>query len=143
MPEVPINYIAVIVAAVASIAIGMIWYGPLFGKQWTVMMGWTPEAVAAMKAKGDMGQKYGIQIIGSLVMAYVLANALIFASTYMQVSGVQAGAMAGFFNWLGFVAPVTLGSALWEQKSWNLWLLNNAYYIVSLISMGVILALWP
>lgn len=141
MAEVPVNYIAVVVAAIANMIIGTVWYGPLFGKQWIAMMGWTKDEMTG-KAKSGMGKLYAIQAVGSLVMAYVLAHALIFASTYMQVSGIQAGVMCGFFNWLGFIAPVTLGSVLWEQKSWNLWFLNNAYYVVSLVVMGVILALW-
>jgi len=41
-------------------------------------------------------------------MSYVLAHELIFASVYLKVSGVSAGLMCGFFNWLGFIAPVTL-----------------------------------
>ena len=44
--------------------------------------------------------------------------------------------------WLGFIAPVTLGSVLWEMKSWKLWILNNAYYLVVLVVMGLIFTLW-
>lgn len=51
--------------------------------------------------------------------------------------------MAGFWNWLGFVAPVTLGAVLWEGKHWKLWFLNNGYYLVTLLLMGAVLALWP
>lgn len=50
--------------------------------------------------------------------------------------------MVGFWNWLGFVAPVTLGGVLWEGKPWKLWGLNNGYQLLSLLVMGVILALW-
>lgn len=34
------------------------------------------------------------------------------------------------------------GVVLWEGKSWKLWFLNNAYHLVVLTVMGVILALW-
>ena len=33
-PPVEINYLAVLVAAIASMALGFLWYGPLFGNQW-------------------------------------------------------------------------------------------------------------
>ena len=125
--------------------LGFLWYGPLFGKLWMSLSGMTPEQIAACKEKGGesgMGKSYALMFIGSLIMAYVLGHALIFASTYLHASGISAGLTAGFWNWLGFIAPVTLGSVLWEKKPWKLWILNNAYYLVLLSIMGVILALW-
>ncbi len=144
-----INYLAVLVSAVASMIIGALWYGPLFGKQWIALMSWTNEQMETMKAKGGameanggMKKAYSIMFIGSLVMAWVLAHALIFASTYLGTSGASSGLMGAFFNWLGFVGPVTLTPVLWEGKSWKLWLLNNGYYLVTLSVMGIILSLW-
>lgn len=138
---VPVNFLAVLVAAVVSMVLGTLWYGPLFGKPWMKLMDWTKAEIAAGKKK-SMGGMYALQLIGSLLMAYVLAHALVFASTYQQVTGISAGLMVGFWNWLGFIAPVTLGTVLWEGKSWKLWILNNGYYLVTLCSMGLVLAWW-
>ena len=132
---VPINYLAVLVAAVASMVVGFLWYGPVFGKAWMKEMGMSKE-------KKGAGKSYGMMFVGSLVMSYVLAHATIFAATYFKMSGVSAGLMSGFWNWMGFVAPVTLGSVLWEGKSWKLWVLNNGYYLVTLLAMGTILSVW-
>lgn len=135
---VPVNYLAVFVAAILSMVIGGLWYGPLFGKPWMKMMGIQP-----MKMTGSaMAKMYGLQFVASLVMSFVLAHSLIFASTYLKVTGVPAGLQVGFWNWAGFIAPVTLGSVLWEKKSWKLWLLNNGNYLLTLLAMGVLLALW-
>lgn len=142
MPTVPINYLAVLVAAIAQMAIGSFWFSTKgFGKQWMALSGITPGNIDAAKAKG-MQKTYAIAFVGSLLMSYILAHALFFASTYLQTSGVSAGLTTGFWNWLGFIAPVTLGSVLWEGKPWKLYALNNAYYLVSLLVMGVILAVW-
>jgi hypothetical protein len=75
-------------------------------------------------------------------MSYVLDHALIYASEYMKMSGISAGLMCGFFNWLGFIAPVTLGVVMYQKKSWMLWILDNAYWLLSLLVMGAILASW-
>lgn len=143
---VPVNFLAVLAAAVAQIILGFLWYGPLFGKTWAALMGWTPEAMTAMKndpqAKKKMTRSYIIMAIGSLLMSYVLAHAIIFAGSYLNASGVSAGLMGGFWNWLGFIVPVTVGTVLWEGKSWKLWFLNASYYLVGLLIMGMILALW-
>ena len=137
MPTVPINYLAVLAAAVSSMLVGFLWYGPLFGKTWMKLAG-----VSMSDAPKGVGKLYAIQFVGSLVMAYVLAHALVFASVYMKAEGLNAGLMAGFWNWLGFVAPVTLGTVLWDGKPWKLWILNNAHYLIALCVMGIILALW-
>ena len=142
MTPVPVNYLAVLIAAVSSIVLGFLWYGPLFGKQWAKLMGWSEKDMETMKAKGGMGKLYALQALGSLVMSFVLAHALVFASKYTNTSGISAGLMTGFWNWIGFIAPVSLGSVLWEGKSWKLWLLNNAYYLVTLSVMGIILSNW-
>lgn len=136
-----INYLAVLVAAVVEMVVGFLWYGPVFGKQWMALSGLTSEKMDAAKAAG-MQKTYALMFVGSLVMAYVLAHAVIFASAYTETSGVSAGLMAGFWNWLGFVAPVTLGTVLWDGKPWKLWTLNNGYYLVSLLLMGIVLAVW-
>ena len=141
--DIPINYLAILASGIAAMAIGFLWYGPLFGKMWSDLMGWgvkTPEELAEMQRKARPA--YAITFVASLVMAYVLAHALVFASTYLNVSGIWAGLMGGFWNWLGFVAPVTIGTVLWDGKPWKLWFINAGYWLVQLLVMGVILAAW-
>ena len=138
---VAVNYLAVLAAAVLSMAIGALWYGPLFGKKWQELLGMTKEKLEQAKAKG-VAKSYALMFVGSLLMSYVLDHALIFASAYLKTSGVGAGVEVGIFNLLGFIAPVTLGVVLWEGKSWKLWLINNGYYLVTLVLMGILLALW-
>lgn len=144
---VPINYLSVVIAAIVMFGLGWLWYAVLFNRQWTQAMGWTPEKMkemmAAPGAKSMMMRSYGIQALGALLMAYVLAHALVFSATYLNVSGISAGLQAGFWNWIGFIAPVTIGSVLWDGKPWKLWFINAGYYLVGLLIMGVILALWP
>ncbi|MBI4138832.1 DUF1761 domain-containing protein [Candidatus Uhrbacteria bacterium] len=137
----PINYLAVLVAASASMVLGFVWYGPLFGKPWMAIMGYTKETAEKMKQKG-MEKTYALMTLGSLVMAYVLAHSTEFAMTYTKTYGVAGGLMSGFWNWLGFIAPILIGSQLWEGKPWKLFLITGGYYLVSLMGMGVILAVW-
>ncbi len=138
---VPINYLAVVGAAMVSMFVGYVWYGPLFGKLWMKEMGMSKDKMDKAMKNG-MGKSYGLMFVGSLVMSFVLAHATVFASSYLKVEGVSAGLMSGLWNWLGFIAPVTLGSVLWEGKSMKLWMLNNGYYLVTLLAMGTLLAVW-
>jgi len=48
----------------------------------------------------------------------------------------------GFFNWLGFVAVVTIGTVTYLRKPFQLFLIQNGYLLLSLLAMGAILAVW-
>ena len=89
-----------------------------------------------------MMRSYAIMFIGSLLMAFVLAHSIVFASTYMQASGISAALQAALWNWIGFIAPVSIGSVLWEGKSWKYWGVTGGYYLVQLIIFSIILVLW-
>lgn len=141
MPVVPINFVAVFVATLVSMVVGFLWYGPLFGKQWMVLMKFN-EADRKKGKEAGMTKNYVLMMLGSFVMAYVLAHSIVFGSAYLGVSGPMAGASAAFWSWLGFMAPLTMSSVLWEGKPWKLWLLNNGYNLVSLVLMGMVIASW-
>lgn len=142
MPEVSINLWAVLASGVAAFIIGGIWYGPLFGKMWGKMMGWTNEQMEKMKSDPAMKKKmmkaYAMQFVNSLVMAYVLAHVLDFA----KATTVQMGMQGAFWCWLGFIATTFMGKVLWENKPWKLYFLDTGHYLVNLLVMGSILAVW-
>ncbi|MBI2026526.1 MAG: DUF1761 domain-containing protein, partial [Deltaproteobacteria bacterium] len=99
MPEAIINYVAVIVAAIVSMGIGFLWYGPLFGKAWIKLSGMSMKDMDAAKKKG-MAKTYVIAFIGTLVMAYVLAHFV----DYVGATTLSAGAELGSWLWIGFFA---------------------------------------
>lgn len=121
-----INYLAIFVSAFSSMVLGSIWYGPLFGKPWMKMMGKTMESMKGITGI-EMAKLYGIQFVGSIVMALVLS----------QLSNITP-----FLIWAGFVAPVTLTTVLWEGKPWKLWFLNNGYFLILLYQMSYVLSFW-
>jgi hypothetical protein len=134
---VPINYWAVLVCAIINIFIGALWFGPLFGK--TLMQGVNSNSGSGNKSPG-LG--YFITFIGALLMSFVFAHNLVFASTYTQTFGISAGIMAALWTWIGFIAPLTITGFLWSGKSFKYWILDSGYYLVCLCIMGIILASW-
>jgi hypothetical protein len=132
---------AVIVAAIAGIGLGSLWYGPLFGKQWMKIMGISKGKMdAAMKQK--MMMSYFLTFIASIIMIYVLAHSMIFAAVYTNSSGASAAFMSAFWNWLGFIVPVTLGAVLWDGKPWKLFAINGGYWLAQLLLASMILSYW-
>ena len=115
-------------------ALGALWYGPLFGKVWITLSGINQQQIDASKKSG-MGKRYAVSFAGALIMSFVIANIIGFHPTGELLPIL----MTLFWIWLGFIVPVTLGSVLWEQKSWKLWALNNAYQLIAILLIGTIL----
>jgi hypothetical protein len=133
-----VNYWAVLAAAIASMVIGSLWYGPLFGKMFMTEMGmdkWSKEKQDAMKKK--MGMSYLIQFIASLVMFYVLAG-LVGGFGHMSLGG---GAMTAFIMWIGFVVPLAVGDAIWGGNMKLFWL-KIGHMLVTLLAAGAIIGMW-
>lgn len=132
-----LNYWAVLAAAAASYVLGALWYSPLlFGKTWMHLMGFSHEHMEHQKKDAVRG--YILGFVTAFVMAFILAHVVFFTKAMDWKSGLETG----FWMWLGFVATVQLGGFLWEGKKFSLYLLNTSYNLVSLLLMGVILAMW-
>ena len=130
-----INLWAVLVSAVASMVVGSIWYGPLFGKKYMSEMGmdtWSGEKKESMKKA--MMKTYVWQFAASLLMFYVLAGLI----TWNGMFTIMGGAAIAFWMWLGFVVPVKLGDALWGGKMSLFWL-GAGNMLVTLVVAGAII----
>ncbi len=139
---IEINYWAVVVSAIASMVVGSIWYGPLFGKKYMQLMGFnslSPEQQAEMK-KG-MAMTYVWQFVASLVMFYVLAHIMGLSQNFYHYSAVQTGLTTAFWTWLGFVVPLKLGDALWGGKMALFWL-GVGNMLITLLVGGAIIGAW-
>lgn len=133
-----INIWAVLVSAVASMVIGSVWYGPLFGPMFMEAMDmkkWTEGEREAMKKQ--MMATYLTQFIASIVMFYVLAKFIVDLDQ-MTVTG---GLVTAFWAWLGFVVPVKLGDAIWGGKMTLFWI-GIGNMLVTLLAAGAIIGAW-
>ena len=136
-----INPWAVLVAAVATMVIGFLWYSPiLFARPWMRLMGCDPEDKAKLaEMQKGAGKLYGITFVATLISAVVLAKIIDLTSVITVFYGMKVG----FAIWLGFVAPVQLTGTLFSKQPTKLFLINTGYQLVCYLAMGAILAKWP
>ena len=126
-----VNWLAVIVSALAGFAIGGLWYGPLFGKAWMREVGMTDEKMKS----ANMLKIYGGALLLNLIAAFSLA---MFVGKGDMNFGVFAGIMTGFT----FVSMALGVTYLFEHRSLKLWLINAGYQTVIFTVMGAILGAW-
>lgn len=135
MPEVSINLLAVLIAAVINMVLGALWYSPaLFAKTWLAALGKTPEDIKT----SSTGLIYVVNTIGNLVLAYVLAHIV----DYAGATAVVQGAQSGFWVWLGFMVPPLLTVYMFEMRNIKLYFIFIIYQLIALVLEGIVLAIW-
>jgi hypothetical protein len=136
-----INLWSVLVAAIATMVVGFLWYSPLlFARPWMVLMGYDPEDKTKLEEmRKGAGKMYALSFLASLVSALVLAKIILITT----VSSALYGMKVGFAVWLGFVTTVQLTSVLFAKQPVKLYLINTGYQLVCYLAMGAILAVWP
>src|SRR3546814_656433 len=65
-----VNWLGVVLAALAGFVVGGIWYGPVMGKKWMGAVGLTEEDAKS----ANMGMVYGCAFAFSLLSSWVLAH---------------------------------------------------------------------
>src|SRR5690349_3395877 len=132
-----VNYLAVLVAAVAVFVLGWLWYSPLlFFKPWMRARGLDP--VAAMTGAKVPGGKLLVELARCLVLAYVIAR----FTSLLGVAGLTAAVHFGLFLWIGFPVIILIGSVLWENTPWKVAAIHAGDWLVKLLVIPIIVTLW-
>jgi len=126
---------SIIVAAFVSMIIGFIWYSPKlgFGKAWMQWSGIPSDTPPQDKSTAIKSMLLGF--LSQLVMATAIAILII----SLEATTPALIARLTLTVWFGFVATIQLGSVLWENRPWKLWVLNSTYWLISIFVMGAII----
>jgi len=138
--EVTINYLAVLIAAIASMGLGFLWYSQyLFGKQWAALKGFTDESLKA--AQKSMGPLYALSFVLALLTSYLLVHVMNLSQSFYGNTPLQAGIASAFFMWLGFVMPTQVTAQIFGEKKWKLFGIDTGYQLAWMLLAGLIIGL--
>lgn len=136
MIEFPINWWAVIAAAIVRLVVGTIWFSPIaFVKPWQQLTGVTPESM-----RKGLGRAVAIDAVLSLIMSFILLHAVMYATGLNPT--LWSGVGVGVLNWLGFVLATHLPLWAYENRSLKLISIGTGSNLVSMILMGALFGLW-
>lgn len=130
-----INYLAVVVAAVAAFVVSTVWY-IVFGKEVMKLRGAKPDAMADMEKPQPW--KILVEIVRSLVVAYVLGRFVVLLGVVEWRGAVQLGVWV----WIGFPITLLVGSVIWENTPWKLAAIHAGDWLVKILFIVVILGVW-
>lgn len=135
-----LNVWAVLVCALATMAIGFLWYSPmLFANPWMKLMGYDPNDKAKIaEMQKSAGPSYALSLVASLLSAAVLAKIILISSVHSPIYGIKIALAV----WLGFVTTVQLTGSLFSRQPAKLYLINTGFQLVCYVVMGAILAAW-
>lgn len=131
-----VNWLAVVLAALAGFVVGGIWYGPLMGRRWMGAVGLTEDQIK----QGSMGLIYGGAFAFSLLASWTLAHTF---ATYAQDLSVLVKVLTAFGLALGFIVPAIGTNYLFSQKSKTLFFIDAGYWLLFYIAMGLVHAYLP
>ncbi|MGF6173232.1 DUF1761 domain-containing protein [Ensifer sp. 4252] len=124
------NYLAVLIAAIAAFVIGAGYYGVL-GKPWM-------KAARIDPATAQMSPVlFAISFVSELVMATMVAGVV----GHLGPGQVTAfnGIVSAFFLWLGFVATSMVVNHRYQGFGWSLSLIDGMHWLLVLTAMGAII----
>jgi hypothetical protein len=126
-----VNYLAVIVAAIAAVAIGIVYYGVLgVGDRQSRMLG--TSSVRPGPIQGVTG------LIVGLVNAWIIAVLSLSLGAASIVDAISLGALV----WLGFGATFKAAQVAFERRPWGVWVLQGVHDLIAEIVVAVIVTLW-
>ena len=136
LDDVPVNYLAVLVAALVYYMIGALWYAPFFfGNRW--MKHHENEVPVEPQQKHTLcciGSYVGEFII-SLILAYVLALFI----EISQAGEIVEGIAIALWVWIGFIATTHFSAVLWGRKTVKSFFIHAGFMLLGLIAMGAVI----
>lgn len=126
-----INYLAVIVAAVAAFVTSTVWY-IVFGKERMKLLG----LKEAVERPGPL------KILSEIVRNLVLGSVLAYFIVHLGVTGWMGAVQFGLLVWIGFPAILLSGSVMWDRVPVKLAAIHAGDWLVKLLLIAVILGMW-
>lgn len=137
--SVEINFLAVVLATVASMVVGSLWYMPqVFGNRWMKLAG-----VSKKDMEKNSWKPILVSIATSFVLAYVLAHFIYLADAFYagDYSFLMSALLTSLWAWFGFTALRIWTHDIFEGRAKELTLLNAVHELVTFLAMGLIIGL--
>ena len=133
-----VNYLAIVLAAIAAWVAGAAWYGVL-AKPWVAAQDMTMEAFkakqAAMRGSPAAYAPFVIAFLAELVMAWTLAGIV----GHLGQVTLRNGVVSAGFVWLGFVLTTMAVNYAFGARGVKLTAIDAGHWLLVLLVQGAII----
>jgi hypothetical protein len=129
-----INYLAVLIAAVAGWLAGAAWY-MLLARPWMAATGMTKDQMEECRKGPGAFLPFVYAFLANVVIAWVLAGLV----GHLGPVTLRSGIISGLFCWAGFVFTTMLVNNRFAMRSPKLLVIDGGYWLVVLVLSGAII----
>jgi predicted CDP-diglyceride synthetase/phosphatidate cytidylyltransferase len=129
--NVELSLVAILVAIVVNMVVGMLWYGPLFGNMWLKLVG-KKKSEVKMESSDIMWS-----LLGGLVFATGLAFLIEYITPLVDMSEYMAAVFVAVLGVVGFSVPLGINLVVWNGRKIELFWLDLAHQLTG----GILMAL--
>jgi hypothetical protein len=130
-----LNWLHILVAAIAYFVLGAIWYSALFQKKWVAYHQVQMNAPDAKKGVAAI-------MIGSFIWMFIISFALAVLVYRLNLNNAMSGTKLGLFTGLCLSAAAISITYLYLKKPAGLHLIDGLYHIAGQIIAAIILCVW-
>lgn len=135
-----INIWAVLLATVAAMVVGFIYYHPkVLGSSWMKAIGHTPETVA----QGPRPWVYPLLIVCAFVTAWVLAGAVWISFEFYGGSFLLNALVTGWILFIGFTFSRVVVHDAFDPRGFRVTPHTAFNELLIITAMGLIIGAWP
>jgi Protein of unknown function (DUF1761) len=131
-----INWLAVLVAALAYFMLGAIWYSKaLFGSKWAVLVGLDMSNPDKKKGMGKM-------MAGTFILIIVTCIALALFVHRLDLIVISSALKLGFITGVCFATTAVAISFIYESRPTALYFIDCGYHLAGHLIVAIVLVLW-
>ena len=127
-----LNYLAILVAAVAVFVVSATWYG-LLGNRLAELN----------DAYADTGQPPVWKMLAEFARSLVVAAVVAGLTSEIGIEGWLSAVGLGLVLWFGFPAIILSGSVLHENVPWRLAAIHAGDWLLKLVVIAIVVGVWP
>lgn len=130
-----LNYLHILVAALAYFVIGSLWYSLIFGKVWMKLNNFGTPTDADKKG---MPLLFAMTFVYNFIISVGVAGVLYFVAPQDLLGAIKVG---GFIAVTLTAVPIALNN-MYTKKPFMLTIIDGGYHVAGIIGTTVILTLW-
>ena len=127
------NWLGVVLGAVAFFAVGAIWYTVLLGKAWQAAVGLSDEQ---LKTGANMPLIFGTCLLLELLVSMTVGHMFAYTQPTDRSKMMIAVGLA-----VGIMAPAIGICYLYMRKPLKLWLIDTGHFVFGMAALGGVYAL--